>query len=308
MAKTYKTPGVYIEEISLLPPSIAEVATAIPAFIGYTEKAVKDNEDLTNVPMRITSLLEYEQYFGGADPEEGIEVNITDDYDTAGNLIKRSIDVPQPSSTSNFLMYYSMQMFFANGGGPCYIISVGDYSGSVSKSDLGANGGLAELEKEDEPTIIVFPDATSISTVANFYDLFEEAMMQCNKLQDRFTIVDTYSEASGFDTTLRTNISLNADYLKYGAVYYPYLKTTLPYRFNEADVDINHTENSPPSGTTNYDSDSLADITDNTELYNQIKIELEKLTVTLPPSSAVAGIYAVLMQTGVFGKPLPTLD
>ena len=32
---TYKTPGVYVEEISILPPSVAEVATAIPAFIGY---------------------------------------------------------------------------------------------------------------------------------------------------------------------------------------------------------------------------------------------------------------------------------
>ena len=57
MAKTYKTPGVYIEEISLLPPSIAEVETAIPAFIGYTEKAKKNNQSLTNVPTRITSLL-----------------------------------------------------------------------------------------------------------------------------------------------------------------------------------------------------------------------------------------------------------
>ncbi len=32
----YKTPGVYIEEIPKLPPSIAQVETAIPAFIGYT--------------------------------------------------------------------------------------------------------------------------------------------------------------------------------------------------------------------------------------------------------------------------------
>ena len=35
----YKTPGVYIEEIPKLPPSIASVETAIPAFIGYTQKA-----------------------------------------------------------------------------------------------------------------------------------------------------------------------------------------------------------------------------------------------------------------------------
>ena len=39
----YKTPGVYIEESSTLPPSVAEVATAIPAFIGYTA-ATHQNE------------------------------------------------------------------------------------------------------------------------------------------------------------------------------------------------------------------------------------------------------------------------
>ena len=40
MAKNYLLPGVYIGEISKLPASIAEVETCIPAFIGYTEKAI----------------------------------------------------------------------------------------------------------------------------------------------------------------------------------------------------------------------------------------------------------------------------
>ena len=31
-----KTPGVYVEEVPTLPPSVAEVATAVPAFIGVT--------------------------------------------------------------------------------------------------------------------------------------------------------------------------------------------------------------------------------------------------------------------------------
>ena len=29
-----KTPGVYVQEIATLPPSVAEVSTAIPAFVG----------------------------------------------------------------------------------------------------------------------------------------------------------------------------------------------------------------------------------------------------------------------------------
>jgi phage tail sheath protein FI len=50
----YKTPGVYIEEIPKLPPSIASVETAIPAFIGYTKKAQwKAENDLNQTPWRI---------------------------------------------------------------------------------------------------------------------------------------------------------------------------------------------------------------------------------------------------------------
>jgi hypothetical protein len=303
MAKTYKTPGVYVEEISLLPPSIAEVETAIPAFIGYTEKAKKNNQSLLSVPTRITSLLEYKEYFGGADLETGITVNITDTYDTSGNL-SRAIEVPEPATKSNFLMYYAMQMYFANGGGPCYIISVGDYTATISKADLDATGGLAELAKEDEPTLIVFPDATGITPVANFYGLYQDALMQCQKLQDRFTILDTFTEASDFADVLRNNISLGTEYLKYGAAYYPFLKTTLPYAYNEDDVAIAHTEVDAPGGTTSMDGDAVSSLTANTELYNLIKIELNKLTVTLPPSGAVAGIYArVDSNRGVWKAP-----
>ncbi len=306
MATTYKTPGVYIKEISKFPPSVAQVETAIPAFIGYTEKATKNNVSLTNVPTRIKSLLEYEQYFGTADKEDSIVVAITDTYDTSGNLT-REIAAAEPTSKSKFLMYYSLQMYFANGGGPCYIISVGDYSGvTPTKADLGANGGLGNLAKEDEPTLILFPDALGISTGANFYGLYEDALMQCNKLQDRFAIIDTFNQASTFADTLRTNISLGTSYLKYGAVYYPWLKTKLPYIYDEGDVSITHTEVTPPSGTTNYDGDKLdgTEIVANTGLYNLIKLELNKLTVTLPPSGAVAGIYArVDSNRGVWKAP-----
>src|SRR5438477_6664261 len=65
MPSTYKTPGVYVEEISKFPPSVAQVDTAVPAFIGYTEIAIKNGESLFMKPTRVTSLLEYQLYFGG---------------------------------------------------------------------------------------------------------------------------------------------------------------------------------------------------------------------------------------------------
>ena len=111
MALTLNTPGVYVEEINSLPPSVAQVATAIPAFIGYTEKAValdgsplRPDTTFPPVPVRITSMLDYETQFGKADPEKLIKVSVK------GNTIKSDL---APADRSKFLLYYSMQMYFA---------------------------------------------------------------------------------------------------------------------------------------------------------------------------------------------------
>lgn len=58
-----KTPGVYIVEKSAFPNSIVEVATAVPAFIGYTEKAENSDTSLLNKPWRITSIAEFHAYY-----------------------------------------------------------------------------------------------------------------------------------------------------------------------------------------------------------------------------------------------------
>ena len=258
----YKTPGVYVEEIVKFPPSVAQVETAIPAFIGYTEKATnKVKGDLKGVPTRISSLLEYETFFGGAKPETTIDVKIIDTKVDGNN--ERSIVVNQPKKREPFLMYYSMQMYFANGGGPCYITSVGRYGNDLDTNDtkiVNVNDidmmthftkGLSDVRKVDEPTLLVFPDATAISSDTTFYDLYELALQQCNELQDRFTIIDTrtYDADSPTDPNigiLRNEIGLGKDYLKYGAAYYPHVKTILDYKFDKNSVKINHINEADP--------------------------------------------------------------
>lgn len=252
MPSTLKTPGVYVEEIVKFPPSVAQVETAIPAFIGYTEKATnKINGDLNMVPTRITSLLEYERFFGTSKAETSIDVTITDD--SANN---RSIVVTQPTSKQPFLMYYSLQLYFANGGGPCYITSVGRYGDNLPQSETAVTtianetalkAGLDEIAKVDEPTLIVFPDATRINgiTATTFYGLYNDALMQCNKLQDRFTIIDTlgYNGSASVDPNigaLRDGINLGKDFVKYGAAYYPYLETILNYSIDASSIIVSH--------------------------------------------------------------------
>jgi len=247
---TYSTPGVYIEEIAKFPPSVAQVETAIPAFIGYTQKATNKVEgDLHEIPTRITSMLEYETYFGFAQLENSITVDVKDDV----------ISIPPLTTKSPFLMYYSLQLYFANGGGPCYIMSVGQYGeGSApvtavalgSETTPGLAKGLKLVEKEDEPTLLVFPDATSLSSSGDFYGLYNSALTQCNKLQDRFAIIDTYAydDSTPVDTNiqgLRDGINLEKDFIKYGAAYYPFVETILDYNYDESQVDVTQTAAGP---------------------------------------------------------------
>jgi len=299
---TYKTPGVYVEEIAVRPPSVAEVATAIPAFIGYTQKAKKkQDDDLRRVPTRITSMAEYKQYFGDTDPLP-FTVALVENSVTGVITIQ-----PITAPALKYLTYYYMQMFFANGGGPCYIVSVGSFSDPIAKgSDTsGLQGGLKLLEEEDEPTLIIMPEATSLANKADFFDLMNAALEQCQKLMNRFAILDIYGE----DTTdFRNSIRSDPAYLKYGAAYHPWLETSLSFAHDEKTVQIGtHVDEKGAAPGTDLSGKKLgADEIkiQKKALYNQIKAELLKLRVTLPPGAAVAGVYSrVDKSRGVWKSP-----
>lgn len=286
----YKTPGVYIEEISTLPASVAAVETAIPAFIGYTET------DATATPTRISSLLEYEEIFGGPNNED-YNIVLNDTINASNEVTSRSVVVTM-SSVSDFKMYYQLQMFFSNGGGDCYIVSVGDYTGGISQSDF--TDGIDALEQVDEPTLLVFPDAVSLGTVAEYGQVVQAALAHCNKLQDRFTIADMYgTDANTFRGELGT------EYLKYGAAYYPFLKSTLNYGFDEGSVDIDTHNQSGAGSITSLAGQTLTQLSaDHPSLYRTILAEMRKIFVELSPCGAVAGIYArVDRERGVWKAP-----
>ncbi|CAM1358288.1 Contig_14, whole genome shotgun sequence [Tenacibaculum xiamenense] len=266
----YKTPGVYVEEIVKFPPSVAQVETAIPAFIGYTEKATnKIKGDLKGVATRINSMLEYENLFGGAKAETDIEVFVEDG--------KVSVKAPDAANRSPFLMYNSLQMFYANGGGACYIISVGRYGDDLDANDTQVssvsfntlNDSLAIVRKVDEPTLLLFPDATAINNDNDFYSLYNNALMQCKDLQDRFTIIDTrsYDAESVTDpniAALRNTISSNKDEIKYGAAYYPFIETILDYNYDESEIDVTISTAAPRN--VQAEVKAISDAIDTTDL------------------------------------------
>ena len=279
MAVTYKTPGVYVQEIPTLPPAVAEVSTAIPAFIGCTANGPTPDADGKIVPIvkRLTSRFDYEPSFGAANPSA---------FTVKSNADKTLVDeITREDPSYEYLLYNSMSFYSRNGGGPFYIISIGNYDAPPGKSQF--ESGLAALEKEDEPTLILLTDALNLAA-ADYYSLCQQALAQCAKLGDRFVILDV---PDGNVADFRTNIGMAN--LKYGAAYYPYLQTSLVYQYDAANVKID--------GTT----DTLASIeSNNTGLYNQIKTGLSQQRVIMPPSPAIAGIYARVDGTrGVWKTP-----
>lgn len=361
---TYKTPGVYVEEITTLPPSVAEVETAIPAFIGFTETGAK------GVPRRITSLVEYTEYFGGAETERNISVTVEK---TAGNFDARVVDVKiDAAAKSKNVMFYALQLYFANGGGPCYIIPAGNFADSANNPKDAYSDALRTSSKEDEPTLLLFPDAPLLLGPDDYYSLMNDTLAECARLGDRFAIIDVMNVSGDPQASVaqfRQAISANLGAIKYGAAYYPYLNTNLNYRYSPEDVNVliagddvaarNVIDSQDAATAARKDADaaraeadklktaSTAEGADaaskkaatdaskaadameakakeaqtksdaaskavtqqkwadqNNALQNQIKKMIGTLGVQLPPSAAVAGVYAATDSTrGVWKAP-----
>lgn len=330
MAKSYSTPGVYIEEKSAFPNSVVAVATAVPAFIGYTERAARGKKSLINKPTRITSFAEYVDLFGGA-PKVTFEVaeNETEGYELKVN------------ANTRYNLYRSMQLFFANGGGPCYIISVGDYSGGIKASqlnDLENEGGLQTLLKEQEPTMVVIPDAVLLEQ-NDCYSLQQAVLQHCGSERNRVGIFDVYDGFKGRtldeeDVVTSFRNGIGANFLQFGSAYYPWLNTTIvqPDEIGfdnisnidmlqnvlNAEVDANVEAGALKEekgaaikaeiakiGQDGEDQEAVANVLRAVSpTFNEMLSEMRDTMNVMPPSAAMAGVFTMVDDAiGVFKAP-----
>ena len=396
-----KTPGVYIVEKNAFPPSVVAVETAVPAFVGYTERAEFKGKPLANVPFKVTSMSEFETAFGGpAKPRFRIEgpkdaggtpvqialpppplpsdpvllnapaaddktltakeltaitarleqasvkpadrttlegltagTSLTEDQSKAlaalktappslpattalstltaaqkttlanapakgGKLvdgevtaIKAALAVatiddaqktllnsmtagpldetqrgaltalqaaitPTPKESSDtapsrshdfkigqyfyqvvrddaltrqYQLWYAMRMFFDNGGGPCWIVSVGKYGADIDKGVM--EGGIEKLKDELEPTMLVIPDAIKLPNVNECNGLQQAMLMHCgDEMKNRFAILDIYDGDQAQqpdDPVAKFRDLLGVNNLNFGAAYYPWLNTVV---------------------------------------------------------------------------------
>ncbi len=253
---TIKTPGVYINELNAFPNSVVPVATAVPAFIGYTPQAMYQGKSYTNVPVKITSFSDFQAFF--CSPNEPASSGLAKQYSPEYYLVQQKtkpegtnymiIDgvyylvLPDPNTI--YYLYNSVKMFYNNGGGDAYIVSVGAY-GTPSKKPMTAGTqlinlnvklsdlitGLQLLLNEQEPTMYICPEATLLSEAENS-TLMETMLLQCTQMQTAISIFDVIGGKNPDPIlytqdieTFRNNTGMLG--LNYGAVYYPFIGTTI---------------------------------------------------------------------------------
>lgn len=292
---SYKTPGVYIEESQPGPPAVVEVPTAIPAFVGYTEKAFFGMRKLIDRPTKIDSLARFEDRFGG------------DACKSCGRFITVVLDgkdeIESIGIEPRYYLYDSIRLFYANGGGPCYVVSVGTYrkDGSVDRDAI--ERGIAALAHEDEPTILVVPDSVLTGNDALTASIHTSALAQCGKLRDRVAILDVRDGFRALDDGMpvdRFRANCPDSDLEFGAAYYPWVKTTLPLDFNEGNLAFLKPD---PAGKALLDT-GLAEVAQPARLLAEARDRIRRQERPVPPGGAIAGVFARVDSTrGVWKAP-----
>jgi len=334
----YKTPGVYIKEKNAFGNSVVEAETAIPVFIGLTEKTQNGNESLLNKPVRITSMTEYYKYFGGAKTHTfNVSVGAAAEE---GALV---VDQLQAKLEGNLCtLYYHLTLFFANGGSTCYVVSVGDYKSDVINKDTIDTKVLPELKKVQDITMLLVPEVAEQDDAIDIY----QVLFKLLETKKYFAILDIPKKVNGKEgkegiEEFRTAIGTTN--LQFAAAYYPWLDTSvlsdndidgtsMLFHANPETVKIDGKDTDNPnkniySGNSDLDK-YIADILvkidkekdnekkkklkndlhnallQNWPVYKQLADKVKASLNRLPPSAAMAGIYAMVDRTrGVWKAP-----
>ncbi|MGM9475543.1 phage tail sheath family protein [Pedobacter sp. GSP4] len=251
-----QSPGVYINELNAMPNSVVPVATAVPAFIGYTPQASFEGKSYLNVPQKITSFADFIAIYCYPDPAPPADP--AKQYSPEYYLVKQNAQPTDPDyvlidstyysilpdASTIYYLYNSVKLFYENGGADAYIVSVGSYGKpsktpmepgkqlvnlNVKLSDLTA--GLALLCNEQEPTMYICPEATLLSVEDNG-TLMQYMLLQATEMQTAICIFDVIGGKNPDPIlykqdiqTFRNNTGQTG--LNYGAAYYPFIGTTL---------------------------------------------------------------------------------
>jgi hypothetical protein len=250
-------PGIHINEIAGLSGGVAPVATAVPAFIGYTPRADRGGTSCIGTPVRIASFEEFRALFLPPDPPapaDPARMHPTQYYlvpQAAEPRVGTSLWVdgtrvavlPDPGTV--YHLCNSIRLFFLNGGSAAWIVSVGTY-GAPTGAPLSAPDallinpnialhalldGLASLADENEPTLYVCPDAVLLSQQENS-TLMQAMLAQAKRMGTAICLFDVINgdrpDPTGYiDDIANFRNRVGTAALDVGAAYYPFIGTTV---------------------------------------------------------------------------------
>jgi len=342
-------PGVYMNEVNSFPNSVVQVATAIPAFMGYTLFASYEGNSYLMKPVRITSMQDFNTFFANPtlakqySPSYYLTKQIQSPACGKSYLFNGDIYTFEPDPGTIYYLYNSVKMFFENGGSVAYIVSVGSY-GVPTNSPIHAGdeitninvklsdfqSALDALKKINEVTMYVAPESTLLSD-ADYATLLQSMLLQNESMQTAISILDLKGgrepdPQSWFEAITDFRNSTGNRGLKFGAAYYPYLKTTavpidqVDYtNINGGDVSLlldvlNPASNPNPAAAAIIKSitsgNSLTVTQDNqalmaaSETYTQLLGVIQEQINTIPPSGIMAGVFSLVdSQRGVWMAP-----
>ncbi|EMY34403.1 phage tail sheath family protein [Arthrobacter crystallopoietes BAB-32] len=157
---SYFAPGVYVKEVPSGPRTIGRVSTSIAAFIGKAPKT----------QIRLDEAVAIDNWTQFADAYIG--------------------DATEGSHLAN-----AVYGFFANGGGRCYVVNIGDgdnLTGTAAKPT-----GLRLLEALDNVSMVAAPGFTRPQDYAALLEHCEHELRQ-----DRLAILDTPEDVPDIDDLL----------------------------------------------------------------------------------------------------------
>ncbi|MER2471966.1 phage tail sheath family protein [Photorhabdus laumondii] len=267
---TYATPGVYIEEDASLSLSISNSPTAIPVFIGkFFDKS--GNQPAKGSCIRITSWLDFISQFSLS---PAVSVKATNVVENASKTYTYAATVT-PTSLSAF----AVQHYFSNGGGVCYLLPLI----TTDESELAKLPDL--IEKQQEITLLVCPE-TDVALKQKIYGAVNSLLQQ---KVGYFLLADS-TDGENKPTTQPDKT----------AVYYPNLETSFTYS-QPADADI---KLDGYGGVETLAKLKTASLGEYTKAKKAVDDKLKSTKITLPPSAAVAGVYAATdASRGVWKAP-----
>lgn len=260
---TYKTPGVKPIEKRVFGRTISSKITAVPIFIGYTQKiprqtdTKKTSESIPGTKDTNTSksTRKSSPKKNKEDAVQEEEVGLAVAVDTRNKPL-HSIEVPKENrlyvakinsvdeyievfgggdykrENKIFYLFESIKLFFINGGKTCYIISVGTYnSDEISKEELA--NGIPKIFEIQQANLVLIPDAVSLEGNKERGELYDELLKSCSfenrhgVFINQFALLDAKKGLKKHEGEEALKQLTSSDRLVHGAMYHPWLKTNV---------------------------------------------------------------------------------